>query len=103
MVEGELQGEPTSAEGRLLKELADRNDQWHVQKALDALHGVGRFVMTMQEHSDNLFTTNTEEGTKAKFSDWHMFLKVVYGGDECFQQSMMCNGQLQKVLGKVSC
>ncbi len=29
------------------------------------------------------FTTNTEEGTKAKFSDWHMFLKVVYGGDEC--------------------
>ncbi len=78
--EEELQGEPTSAEGRLLKELADRNDQWHVQKALDALHGVGRSVMTMHEHSDNLFTTNTEEGTKAKFSDWHMFLKVVYRG-----------------------
>ena len=77
----QLEGAPTSLEGLVLERLAAQVDAYHERVAVMAVQGTGRTAATMQSHAHDVFTTNTEEGTTAKFADWHIYCKLVYGSD----------------------
>ena len=65
-----------------LKKLADRNDAWHVLAADAALQGTDWTAVTLQAHLAKLFSANTEQGTKTKFTDWHIYVKWAYQKQE---------------------
>ena len=67
-----------SLEGKMLQSLHDSVDHMLINEAEVMLAGSSRDSAIMQKHIGDLFTTNTEEGTRTKVADWALFMSVVY-------------------------
>ena len=75
----DLDSAPATLEGECLKIVTDGLDSVHLQEAHEALHDKTRNTASLHRHIDDLFTTNTEDGTLARVADWRLYCMVVYG------------------------
>ncbi len=69
---------PPTLEGECLKALTDGLDSVHLQEAQEALQNNTRDAASLQQHVDDLFTTNTEDGGLSRLADWRLYCMVVY-------------------------
>ena len=65
-------------EGECLKALTDGLDNVHLQEAKEALQDNTCNAASPKQHTDDSFTTNTQDGSLSRLADWRFYCTVVY-------------------------